>query len=493
MTGTFEVACEAPVTVALTESQFDEIGAWLDEADETAGVLLFRVTETPDDAVTITVRAVRRIDTKHYAQRGPMGLAIGSQGWMPGLSDAARRGDLFGFAHSHPGPAADAWSSDHDHGVDAVLCEAAGMRLPDGRYLSLIVAGTSSNPQITGLLHCGKSTRAITRVRVVGDRLRLLPAPVVEDGRVPDRSAPVVPYAARPTVFDRQVRAFGRDGQELLEALRVAVVGAGGTGSAVAVLLARLGVGHLLVIDLDVLEDSNVPRVHGSTLGEVDRPKVDVLADHIGGLGLGTRVTAVRGNVLDKTTMQRLLHADVVFGCTDDHAGRGRLSRLPNRMTNLLVDIAALIDAPDGAVLNVLARMTTVQPGGACLYCTGDVDLARAAAQEMSVDQRQRLVGEGYAPGLGDPDPAVVAFTSSVAATAVTELLDRLITWTDFDEATPRPNRVRHLLGSHQALTQTLPPASPSHWCASPDQAGLGGGEPLLGLQWRAPSGGTSA
>jgi hypothetical protein len=488
MTGAFDATEGAPVTVALTEAQFDEVTAWLAEDDETAAVVLFRVTETPDDdAVTITVRDIRRIDADHYAERGPMGLAIGSQGWMPGLADAGRRGDLFGFLHTHPGPAANPWPSEHDHGVDTDLREVAGMRLPDGRFLSVIVAGTSTAPQITGLLYTAAGVRVITRVRVVGDQLRVLPAPVAEDGRVPGRDVPAAPDAGRPAVFDRQVRAFGRDGQALLEDLRVAVVGAGGTGSGVAVLLARLGVGHLLLLDLDTLEDSNVPRVHGSALADVDRYKVDVLADHIHGLGLGTQVTAVRGNVLDKRVMQRLLHADVIFGCTDDQAGRGRLSRLPNWMSSLLVDIAVLIDAPRGAVLNVLARMTTVQPGGACLYCTGDVDLARAAAQEMTGDQRQRLVDEGYAPGLGDPDPAVVAFTTSVAATAVTELLDRLIAWTDFDEETPRPNRVRHLLGSHRALTQTLPPASPSHWCASPDQAGLGGGEPLLGLQWRAP------
>jgi hypothetical protein len=465
MTGTFDVAAGTPVTVALTECQFDEITAWLDEADETAGVVLFRMTETPDeDAVTITVRDVRRIDTEHYAERGPMGLAIGSQGWIPGLADASRREDLFAFVHTHPGPAAKPWHSDHDHEVDAVLREAAGTRLPDGRYLSLIAAGTSSTPQITGLLHSADGTRAITRVRVVGDRLRLLSAPAAEDGRTPGLDGPIVGDAGRPAVFDRQVRAF------------------------VAVLLARLGVGHLRLVDPDLLEATNVPRVHGSTMGDVGRPKVDVLADHIRGLGLGTRMTAVHGDVLDKSVMRALLHADVVFGCTDDHAGRGRLSRLPNRMTNLLLDIGVLIDAPRGAVLNVLARLTTVQPGGACLYCTGDVDLGLVAAQEMTGEQRQHLAAEGYAPGLGDPDPAVVAFTTSVAATAVTELLDRLINWTDFDECAPRPNRVRHLLGSNRALTETLPPASPTHWCTDPGDAGLGGGEPLLGLQWRVPS-----
>lgn len=488
MTG---LAGSAPVTLALTEAQFGELTGWLDDADETAGIVLFRVTEVPDDpAVTITVREIRRISPEYYQERGPEGLTIASTGWMPGVAAAGRRGDLFGFAHTHPGPAAAPWPSDRDHGVDAALRCAADARLPDGRYLSLIIAGTPANPQITGTLHSTDGSRPITRARIAGDRLQLLPVPVAEDEPAPDKDTSVETGAGHPGVFDRQIRAFGRDGHALLEELRVAVVGAGGTGSAVAVLLARLGVGHLTLADPQALEDTNVPRVHGSTLGDVGRLKVDILAEHIRDLGLGTHLTVVRGDVLDQSTMQTLLHADVVFGCTDDHAGRGRLSRLPNRMTNLLVDIGVLIDGRGDIVLNVITRLTTVQPRGACLFCTDDVDRALVSAQEMTGAQRQRLAEEGYAPGLGDPDPAVVAFTTSVASAAVTELLDRLIGWTDYDEYTPRPNRVRHRLGSHRAITETIPPARPSHWCTSPDHAGLGGGEPLLGLDWREPSAG---
>ena len=48
---------------------------------------------------------------------------------------------------------------------------------------------------------------------------------------------------------DRQVRMFGADGQHILQASRVAVVGLGGVGSLVAEYLARLGVGNLVLID----------------------------------------------------------------------------------------------------------------------------------------------------------------------------------------------------------------------------------------------------
>lgn len=62
--------------------------------------------------------------------------------------------------------------------------------------------------------------------------------------------------------YSRQVlfRGIGEEGQERLAAARVAVLGCGATGSAVASLLARSGVGTLRIIDRDYVELSNLQR-----------------------------------------------------------------------------------------------------------------------------------------------------------------------------------------------------------------------------------------
>ena len=62
--------------------------------------------------------------------------------------------------------------------------------------------------------------------------------------------------------YSRQVlfRGIGTEGQRKLAAARVAVVGCGATGSAVASLLARSGVGTLRIIDRDYVEPSNLQR-----------------------------------------------------------------------------------------------------------------------------------------------------------------------------------------------------------------------------------------
>jgi molybdopterin-synthase adenylyltransferase len=62
--------------------------------------------------------------------------------------------------------------------------------------------------------------------------------------------------------YSRQVlfRGIGEEGQRRLGAARLTLVGCGATGSALAGLLARAGVGHLRIIDRDYVEPSNLQR-----------------------------------------------------------------------------------------------------------------------------------------------------------------------------------------------------------------------------------------
>ena len=62
--------------------------------------------------------------------------------------------------------------------------------------------------------------------------------------------------------YSRQIlfRGIGAQGQQQLAAGRIAIVGCGATGSALASLLARSGVGELRIIDRDYVEASNLQR-----------------------------------------------------------------------------------------------------------------------------------------------------------------------------------------------------------------------------------------
>ena len=107
----------------------------------------------------------------------------------------------------------------------------------------------------------------------------------------------------------------GLEGQRRLRAARVALVGAGGLGSPIALYLAAAGVGHLTLIDDDRVERSNLQRqvLHGEA--DVGRAKVDSAADRLAALwpGVSLRREALR---LDSGNAESLLagHDAVVDG-----------------------------------------------------------------------------------------------------------------------------------------------------------------------------------
>ena len=113
------------------------------------------------------------------------------------------------------------------------------------------------------------SLRAKSLARIAG-KVHILRSP--ERGRH-DRFRFIESYRHRPqqvdAEFDRSVRAFGGAIQSAISKLRFAIVGNGGTGSAVAEQLVRLGARDLILFNPDSLETSNLTRVYGSTRVDV--------------------------------------------------------------------------------------------------------------------------------------------------------------------------------------------------------------------------------
>src|SRR6266568_7826983 len=64
--------------------------------------------------------------------------------------------------------------------------------------------------------------------------------------------------------FERQIRLFGKDGQDKLARLRACIVGVGGLGSHLVQQFALLGLGRITVIDPDIVEISNMNRLIGA-------------------------------------------------------------------------------------------------------------------------------------------------------------------------------------------------------------------------------------
>ena len=229
--------------------------------------------------------------------------------------------------------------------------------------------------------------------------------------------------------LQRQALSIGLETVSLLQTLRVAVVGCGGTGSAVAVLLARAGIGRLLLVDPDTVTETNLNRLHGSTRRDADeaQPKVAVLKDHIEQMGLGTQVAVSRTALADAPVARLLRSCDVVFGCTDDHLGRLVLNRLAYFYYIPVIDTGlSVVPRTGNRTAHVSGRVTVLRPGVACLLCRGVVNPQRAREQGLRhsrPDEFTRQVKEGYITDSDIPTPVVGTFTTETAAAAVNELL----------------------------------------------------------------------
>jgi hypothetical protein len=325
-------------------------------------------------------------------------------------------------------------------------------------------------------LFCGhlddgsREARRIDRIVTVGERIGLV----------------WTFNAAKPALdalYDRNVRAFGGEVQRILQDLRVAIIGCGGTGSAVAEQLVRLGVRRILLADPDVLSDSNVTRVYGSTSAQIGVAKVEVIGTHLRSISPDVRIDTIAATVNTEAIARRLAAADVIFGCTDDNAGRLVLSRLATYFMIPVIDCGVLLSSDrKGRLDGIHGRITVLHPGAACLVCRDRVDLARARSEMLTPEERNRLADEGYAPALPGVEPAVVAFTTAVAATAVCELLERLTGY----GPEPVPNEVLLRIHDREISTNIAEPRI-RHYCHPwSGKLGVGFTEPFLDQVWSA-------
>lgn len=456
-------------TLVLPQHIADEFRVVARSPMETAGVLFVSIVETPEQNLKLLARKISWVPEEAYIRRGSDEMVISSEGYALLLGEAEQLNATALWVHTHPGLMGIPMPSAQDEEVDRQIEDLFRLRTGSKFYGTLIISPRINDLTFTGFVRGERGSQfSIDRIWEVGDRFRLHQAYAREVHEI-------LP------MFDRSVRAFGGPIQAALGELRVGIVGAGGTGSSVAEQLVRLGVRHLTLIDPDHLTASNVTRVYGSWASDVGRSKVDILKEHLMGIAPDLFCRSVASMITQESTARKMMECDILFGCTDDNAGRLVLSRFSTFLLTPVIDSGVLLtnDAA-GNLSGIDGRVTTLVPEQGCLVCRGRIDLARAAAEQLTPSERVRREDEGYAPALGAIEPAVVSFTTLVAAQAVSELLERFIGY----GPTPRPSEVLLRCHDREMSTNTQSPRT-SHYChPSKGKIGRGITEPFLEQTW---------
>lgn len=215
------------------------------------------------------------------------------------------------------------------------------------------------------------------------------------------------------------MRALGEYGQQILSTVRAGIVGLGGTGSLVAEQLAYLGIRSFVLLDPDLVDESNTNRVIGSS-GHVGMPKVETARRLIQSISAESEVEAIRGVVHRRADALPLLDVDVIFCCTDSHGSRAVVNQLAYQYVIPTIDLGIRIDAHDEQVERVTGRVQMLAPGLSCLLCQNLLDPEEVRRDLLSDEERAR---DPYIVGAHIPQPAVISLNSTVASLAVTMML----------------------------------------------------------------------
>jgi molybdopterin/thiamine biosynthesis adenylyltransferase len=134
---------------------------------------------------------------------------------------------------------------------------------------------------------------------------------------------------------------------------RVAVIGAGGLGGQVILLLARLGVGHLVVIDRDVFDETNLNRQALCTTASLETPKALQAAASVSAINPAVLVTA------RQIRLDRKNGGEALAGC---HVLVDALDNIPDRLALEALARSLGIPLVHGALAGFQGQVMTIWP-----------------------------------------------------------------------------------------------------------------------------------
>ncbi len=163
--------------------------------------------------------------------------------------------------------------------------------------------------------------------------------------------------------YSRQIvlADIGYDGQLKLRNASVCVVGVGGLGSPVALKLAGMGIGHLRLVDRDIVSRSDLHRQYLYDADHLGRPKVEVAADKLGRLNPDIVLEPVAESLTSHNVSDLFSGVDIVVDGLDRPEPRYLVNRTCQKMKLPYVF---------GAAVSTYGNVSTFIPGQTlCLEC----------------------------------------------------------------------------------------------------------------------------
>jgi molybdopterin/thiamine biosynthesis adenylyltransferase len=203
-----------------------------------------------------------------------------------------------------------------------------------------------------------------------------------------------------PRRYLRNIGTVGLDGQIKLLRSAVAVVGAGGLGGTVVGLLARQGIGNLIIIDNDRFTEQNLNRQIMSTEENLGRYKVVAAAERVREINSATTVTAFRERLTGDNAQRLLGSATVVVDGLDNLPSRLVVEQACRQLT--IPYVHASIGGFNGQLMTIFPE-----------------DVGLSSLYGLSSDA---VPEQGIETGVGNP-PATVAMIAALQVQEVVKII----------------------------------------------------------------------
>ena len=190
-----------------------------------------------------------------------------------------------------------------------------------------------------------------------------------------------------PYRYLRNLDVISPEEQLTLAESQVAVIGAGGLGGNVILLLARMGIGRMVVVDLDVFEETNLNRQALCTIESLGMLKASEAVSAVAAVNPGVKVIPYETKLISSNVEKMLAGSDVVVDALDN---------VPDRL--LLQDAAQKMGIPlvHGALAGFEGWVMTIFPGD-----SGLKNIYGAQKESNNTESPQALLGvPGVTPSL---------------------------------------------------------------------------------------------
>lgn len=312
----------------------------------------------------------------------------------------------------------DSWFSSTDDRDDLAnanyVCKTVQEFMPKGKRLvaaaMLLTRGTWAARRV---VQTGGKQRAFVDLRVdeIGKRLNCLS---------------VLGTVGPQEVDKRHAGLIGAREREMMHTLRIAVVGAGGTGTIVLEGLLRSGFKRVSIIDADLVEASNLNRLQGCSPSDIGLPKVDVLARRASQLVPDAQVIPVVSMAVEDAGIAALRAADIIVGCVDNRDTRWWLNRFSVQYMVPWFDCGVILHTKPSVFHEF--HVSSVLPGTLCCGHCGSVEFFPRSLPTQFMDLTTLAVqrAAGY---IKDEPEAAAPSAYLVNMQAVGALLEEILNW----------------------------------------------------------------